>query len=90
MKIGQYQVSKSGTTRYLRLGAGVQAGSEGAAIAAQLIQVLGTDILFFNAPKDEVDGLVAAGKLDASQAEVRKSRIPEFILANVTAKKQES
>lgn len=83
MKIGQIQLAKNNTTELFKIGAGVVPGSEAAVIAQKLIETLGTDVLFLNRPDEEIDRLVAFGKIDASTAAERKAKVPGFVKRNV-------
>ncbi len=87
MKIGQMQLSKDEKTYYIKLGAGVnQENTELVSLIKQLTDVLGSDVLFLQKPVDQIDFLLAEGKIDADTAASRKVNLPGFVKFNVNIK----
>ena len=80
-KLGQLQLAKNGVTKYFKIGAGVQPGSEAELLSQKVIEVLGSDTIFLNGPADKFTHIVASGKMTQAQADERIAKIPEFIRA---------
>ena len=89
--IGKVLKSKAGNP-YIKIGAPTNKLGEvielkdkegNSRVMGDTVELKTDDTLFLSSPLDEVDSLVQNGKLSAEDGEVRKSKIPDFIMYNI-------